>query len=68
MDAKELGQIVKDVRKRQGLTQSYLAALSKTGLRFISDLENGKRTIQLEKAFAVCRVLGLQVQVVAKNE
>ena len=44
----QLGKIVKKERKAMGLTQADLALTSGTGMRFISDLENGKPTFILD--------------------
>ena len=54
-DSKTFGAAVRFYRKRQGASQIQLAAIANTGVRFIGDLENGKPTVQLDKAF------GLQV-------
>ena len=54
-----VGKLVQSERKRQGLTQLQLAGLANTGIRFISDLENGKGTVQLQKLQAVLAALGL---------
>jgi len=59
--ATELGKIVAYQRKAQGLTQSDLAGLAKTGTRFISDLENGKGTVQFDKVMHIINLLGLDV-------
>lgn len=67
MNAKEFGMKIKERRKQMGLTQKYLAAISNTGIRFISDLENGKPTVQLEKALSVAKVLNLNIKV-TENE
>ena len=58
-NTKELGLIVRDARKQQGLTQEDLAGLTGTGRRFISDLEQGKETAELGKVLAVLASLGL---------
>lgn len=58
---KQLGKLVKNIRKAQHLTQVELAAASGVGVRFISDLESGKETISFTKALAVTSVLGLQL-------
>ena len=39
-----LGQLIKETRKEQNLSQSKLASLSGVGLRFVADLERGKET------------------------
>jgi y4mF family transcriptional regulator len=57
----ELGKMVKKQRKAMGLTQAELALTSGTGMRFISDLENGKPTCQLGKTLTVLRTLGLRL-------
>jgi len=59
----ELGRLVRATRKSQALTQQRLAAGSGTGVRFISDLENGKPTIELGKVLAVLNALGLKLEV-----
>ena len=56
----ELGRIVRKERKAMGLTQADLALTSGTGMRFISDLENGKPTCQIGKTLTVLRTLGLR--------
>ena len=59
--AEEIGRLVQTERKRQGVTQLQLAGLAGTGIRFISDLENGKGTIQVQKLLKVVQTLGLGV-------
>lgn len=54
-----VGKLIQAERKRQGLTQLQLAGLANTGIRFVSDLENGKGTVQLQKLQAVIAALGL---------
>ncbi|MGN0879589.1 MAG: helix-turn-helix transcriptional regulator [Oligosphaeraceae bacterium] len=55
----EIGKLIQRTRKEQGVSQMMLAGLSGTGVRFISDLENGKPTIQLQKILQVLNALGL---------
>jgi y4mF family transcriptional regulator len=61
-NAKTFGAAVRAYRKRQGATQTQLAAIANTGLRFIGDLENGKPTVQLDKALQVAKILGLKIE------
>lgn len=61
-----IGKIVKDSRKRLGVTQRDLALTSGTGLRFIIELEKGKPTVQLEKVLNVLRTLGLELTLEGK--
>jgi hypothetical protein len=37
-----------------------------TGIRFISDLENGKQTVQFEKALKVISLLALDMEIKAR--
>ena len=55
----EVGRLVQAERKKQKLSQLQLAGLANTGIRFVSDLENGKGTVQLQKLMAVLSALGL---------
>lgn len=59
----EVGRLVQQERKRQKLSQLQLAGLANTGIRFVSDLENGKGTVQLQKLIAVLSALGLGLYV-----
>ena len=62
-DAKAFGKAVKMYRKKEKATQLQLAAVANTGVRFISDLENGKPSVQLDKALRVAKILGLKLEV-----
>lgn len=57
--AAEIGALIRSVRKQQHVSQTVLARLASVGTRFISDLENGKGTIQVQKLLAVLNALGL---------
>ena len=61
-DAQAFGRLIKHYRKRQRVSQSQLAAVANTGLRFISDLENGKPTVQLDKALKIAFLLGITLE------
>lgn len=65
-NAVQLGEKARQKRKLDGLTQQELAAVAGVGVRFISDLEKGKPTIQLNCVFAVFAALGLQLTVTEK--
>lgn len=60
---KELGILVRDTRKELKLSQVELAQLSNLGTRFISDLENGKPTCEIEKVLKVVANLGIKLEV-----
>jgi len=57
--AEAIGALIRTTRKAQGLSQTELAGVANTGVRFISDLENGKGTIQIRKLLNVLNALGL---------
>jgi len=59
---KDLGAAIRRARKAEGLLQAQLAGLCNTGLRFISDLENGKASCQLGLALKVADRLGLKIR------
>ena len=59
--AQEIGQIVRESRKRLGVTQKDLALTSGTGLRFIIELEKGKETCQIGKVLTVLQTLGIGI-------
>lgn len=56
----ELGMLIRERRKGQGVTQLQLAAVSGVGVRFIRELEHGKGTCQIEKVIIVLKTLGLK--------
>jgi len=61
MITKTLGNCVQKRRKELGMKQSELALVSGTGVRFISDLENGKETCELGKTLKVLDHIGLEL-------
>lgn len=61
-DPADLGAAIRRARKAQGLKQAELAGLCNTGLRFISELENGKPGCQLGLALKVAKSLGLKIR------
>jgi HTH-type transcriptional regulator/antitoxin HipB len=58
---KDLGKIVRETRKKLGVTQRDLALTSGTGLRFVIDLEKGKETCQIGKALTILHTLGIRL-------
>ena len=67
MEKTELSKFVKEKRKEYGLTQIDLSQKSGVGLRFIRDLEQGKKTLRLDKVNLVLSMFGTEVGVVAIN-
>ena len=60
--AADLGQAIRAQRKSGGLTLAEAAGLTNVGVRFLSELENGKPTVRLDKVMRVVSALGLQLQ------
>lgn len=59
----DIGQMVRDKRKADGLTLADAAALCNVGYRFFSDLENGKTTAHIGKVLQVLNGMGLEVRI-----
>jgi len=57
----DLGQLVRKARENKGLTQQEFADLTGVGRRFISELENGKPTIEFAKALKVALGAGISI-------
>ena len=56
----QIGALIRDTRKKMGVTQKNLALTSGTGMRFIIDLEKGKETCEIGKALAILNTLGIK--------
>ena len=65
--AADIGAAVRKKRKQDGLTLADAAALCGVGYRFMSDLENGKETVQVGKVLQVLTALGFDVTIEARN-
>lgn len=63
----ELGQMLRTKRKSLGLTLERVAQLSNIGIRYLSELERGKQTIEMGKALKVLNNLGLELIVRPKR-
>lgn len=63
-----IGNIVKENRKRIGLTQLQLANYANVSHKFIIELEHNKETIELNKLYDVLNVLDLTIKIVSKKE
>lgn len=59
--AKDLGGKIKTTRRASKLTQEELADLAGVGRRFISELENGKPSLEFDKVVIVAKALGIDL-------
>lgn len=64
----QLAELIRRERKRQGVTQIQLARLSNVGVRFVRDLEDGKRSVHLDKVMSVLETLGIMVEMTTIDE
>lgn len=62
-NVKDLGVLIRQTRKKQRLTQRQVAALAGVSPRLVSELERGKLTIEIERAFRVVLTVGLSVEI-----
>lgn len=57
-----LGILIRKRRKDLGLNQTELAGVAGTSLRFLSELERGKRSAQLDATLRVLAALGIRLE------
>ncbi len=62
-----IGAAIRKKRRDDGLTLADAAALCGVGYRFMSDLENGKATVQMGKVLQVLNALGLDVYIESRK-
>ena len=66
--ASELGRAIRKRRKELGYTQAFLADYAGVSASFLSELENGKESIQMGKAMDIMGLLGMDLAVVKRGE
>lgn len=64
----DLSAIVKTLRKTYGLTQEDLSLKSGVGLRFVRDLEQGKKTLRLDKVNQLLDLFNYEMKAVQKTK
>ena len=60
-DSKSLGQAIRVRRKELNYTQEYLSVFKGLSVTFISDLERGKPTAEIEKTIRLINILGMDL-------
>ena len=58
---KDIGLLVKEKRKKN-MTQKEAASIAGVGVRFLSELENGKPTLEIDKVLNVARIFGIDIE------
>ena len=66
-DSKSLGGAIRERRKQLGYTQQYISDFTGLSVSFLSELENGKPTAELEKTLKVVNLLALDLSVTARG-
>ncbi|MDK1389361.1 helix-turn-helix transcriptional regulator [Sinorhizobium sp. 8-89] len=57
----DLGCIVREAREARNLSQQDFADLAGVGRRFLSELENGKATLEFQKVLKVAHAAGISI-------
>lgn len=61
MASSRIGSFLRQSRREAGLTQEEFAIRSGLGLRFIRELEQGKKTVRLDKVNDALAMFGMEV-------
>jgi len=61
VNPEDIGLIIRQKRKENGLTLEDAAAVCGVSYAFLSALENGKETVRLNKVLQVMKCLGLEL-------
>ena len=64
----EFGSVIRSKRKNLGYTQAQLSEYTGFSTSFISNLENGKETAELEKSLFLLQLLGLDLEINNRGE
>ena len=59
---KNIGLLIKEKRKKINMTQKEAASIGGVGVRFLSELENGKPTLEIDKVLNVARIFGIDIE------
>ena len=60
-DSNSFGNSIRERRKSLGYTQAQISNVTGLSVSFLSDLERGKKTAELEKALYVANILGMDI-------
>ena len=63
----DLGKAIRNRRKELGYTQGYLSEYSGLSVSFISDVENGKSTVEFGRVVGLANLLGLDIEIVSRS-
>lgn len=58
---KDIGNLVRETRRARKLSQQAFSDLAGVGRRFLSELENGKTTLEFDKVLQVATAAGIDL-------
>ena len=61
LTVKDLSKLIREKRLKLGMTQADASALCNVGTRFLSELENGKPTLQIDNVLKVANFFGIKI-------
>ncbi|MCD7745749.1 MAG: helix-turn-helix transcriptional regulator [Lachnospiraceae bacterium] len=61
LEASDIGAAIRSRRKELHYTQAYVSEFTGLSISFISDVENGKPTVEVEKVLQLLQVLGMDL-------
>ena len=61
LTVKDLSKLIREKRLKLGMTQADASALCNVGTRFLSELENGKPTLQIDKVLKVANFFDIKI-------
>ena len=61
LTVKDLSKLIREKRLKLGMTQADASAICNVGTRFLSELENGKPTLQIDKVLKVANFFGIKI-------
>ncbi|MGN1329589.1 MAG: helix-turn-helix domain-containing protein [Eubacterium sp.] len=67
LDAKTVGEVISDYRKKKGISQEVLSGLADIGRTHLSAIERGERKPTLETLYRICNALDVNMSDVVKE-
>lgn len=67
LDAKTVGEVISDYRKKKGISQEVLSGLADIGRTHLSAIERGERKPTLETLYRICNALDVKMSDVVKE-
>lgn len=64
----DISKAIKERRKSLNLTQLECASMCNVGLRFFSELENGKESLHIGKVLNCISILGINIHLINRED